>query len=573
MVREVQSTANGRHTSASAQASALGVVLQEEFGVSFTFYDAASGQPLRRSSANVSAWFSTACDVNVIHDLVGDGRARVTPLSGGRYQVALVLHDSNRAQLVAVGELTAVNSGDNAGERQRLQRWAQSVADRLRLADELLLCREQAEVQSNRVKAAWETILSLDHLVRRLRIHKDPQKNRQRVLETAFQALGVQALVWAPKQHEESIFVQGDTKLASADWRRLSDLLTHSPDRQPHGPFLCNQIANQSWGASFPSITSLLAFPVADQNVVGWVIAVNKQAPGGGQRGVGRKRLSTADATGTSPAAKEDSAQPPSSMNGTLPAPFGHSDAALLTPFVGLLEMHQRGSSRYQDLRELLVGLTRSLTSALDAKDAYTFGHSERVARIALELGRELQLSEDDLGDIYLAGLLHDVGKIGIHDAVLSKPGPLTPEEFEHVKQHVTIGYKILADLRPIRNLLPGVLYHHEHFDGTGYPDGLAGEAIPLLARILAVADGYDAMSTARPYRDAMPCRKVEEILKEGADTQWDRSVVEAFQRCRHKIHAIRQRGVGESLYQALDGALRMEQSSTKISAEIAPVT
>ena len=231
-------------------------------------------------------------------------------------------------------------------------------------------------------------------------------------------------------------------------------------------------------------------------------------------------------------------------------------------PSRGLWSCTHAGRRRYQDLKELLVGLTRSLTSALDAKDSYTFGHSERMARIAVELGRELGLSDDELSDIYLAGLLHDVGKIGVRNAVLSKPGPLTPEEFEHIKQHVTIGYKILADLRPIRNLLPGVLYHHERYDGKGYPDGLAGDNIPLLARILSVADGYDAMSTARPYRDPMPYRKVEQILAEGAAMQWDKQVIDAFMRCRQKIHVIRQQGVGESLCHAIDGALRTDDSS-----------
>lgn len=248
-----------------------------------------------------------------------------------------------------------------------------------------------------------------------------------------------------------------------------------------------------------------------------------------------------------------------------LTSDFRRSDAALLTPFVGLLELHERTSRRYQELKNLLVGLTRSLTSALDTKDSYTYGHSERVARIAVELGRELGLGEDELGDIYLAGLLHDVGKIGIRDAVLGKTEPLTPEEFEHIKQHVTMGYAILADLGQIRNLLPGVLYHHERYDGTGYPDGLAGDAIPLLARILAVADAYDAMSTTRPYRQAVPCRRVEEILLEGAGRQWDQRIVGAFMRCRHKIHAIRQRGVGESLRHALEGALLKADRSVVI--------
>ncbi len=225
--------------------------------------------------------------------------------------------------------------------------------------------------------------------------------------------------------------------------------------------------------------------------------------------------------------------------------------------------MHARATRRYQDLKELLVGLTRSLTAALDAKDSYTFGHSERVARVAMELGRELGLQADDLSDIYLAGLLHDVGKIGIRDSVLTKPGPLTREEFEHIKQHVTIGYNILSELHPIRNLLPGVLWHHERWDGQGYPHGLAGEAIPLLARILAVADAFDAMSTARPYREAMGPRRVEEVLTQGAGTQWDARVIEAFNNCRQKVHAIRQHGVGDSLCAAIDGALR--------SAELAP--
>src|SRR5262249_59049645 len=135
---------------------------------------------------------------------------------------------------------------------------------------------------------------------------------------------------------------------------------------------------------------------------------------------------------------------------------------------------------------------------ACDAKDSYTYGHSERVARIAVELGRELGLQEEELSDVFLAGLLHDIGKIGIRDAVLSKPGPLTPEEFEHVKQHVTIGYSILQNLRPIVHLLPGVRNHHERYDGEGDPDRLAGDALPLLATIPADAHAYESDATNR---------------------------------------------------------------------------
>ena len=237
--------------------------------------------------------------------------------------------------------------------------------------------------------------------------------------------------------------------------------------------------------------------------------------------------------------------------------PFGRSDAALIMPFASLLGLHVRASVHYRYIKDLLVGLTRSLTAAIDAKDAYTFGHSERVARAAVELGRALGLGEDELSDIHLAGLLHDIGKIGIRDDVLTKRGPLTPDEFEHIQQHVVIGHRILADLHAIGHLLPGVLYHHERFDGGGYPEGLKGDAIPMLARILAVADSFDAMNTTRPYRDAMPPGRVNEILRQGAGIQWDPMVIDAYLRCRDRIAAIRQRGLGESLRDVLDGALR----------------
>ena len=243
-------------------------------------------------------------------------------------------------------------------------------------------------------------------------------------------------------------------------------------------------------------------------------------------------------------------------------APFRKSDAALLSPFASMLEMHARAAGKFDEVRTLLVGLSRSLTAAIDAKDAYTAGHSERVARLAVEIGRELGLPDEQISDTYLAGLLHDVGKIGIRESVLCKPGRLSAEELEHIQQHVTIGYHILQDLHPIRHLLPGVLYHHERFDGNGYPEGLAGDKIPLLARLLAVADGFDAMNSNRPYRPAMPQSQVFEELKKGAGTHWDAQIVGAALRCSHRLVAITQRGLGESLRHAVDAALRTGDSS-----------
>jgi HD-GYP domain-containing protein (c-di-GMP phosphodiesterase class II) len=525
------------------------VVLREEFGVGFRFHAAADGAPLAAGSEDDAP---AALPPERILQVAAGGHAEVTPTAAGSYRLALPLSHAGRAVVVAVGELPAVAPGSEA-ELTRLRKWAQAVVERLRLADDQFT-RRGAPPEPPPVApgaASWEALLTLDHLIRRTRINKDASHTARRILEGALAPLGARALAWVPPQPTAPVVV-GEAPLPPGDWRHLAAALGQGTGEAPE-PVFCNDAA-RAWGPRFSGVVNMLALPVPDHGAPGWVIAVNKKTKDDGQRASDREA-------------------PPASA---VPAPFRKSDAALLTPFVSLLGLHGRSARRYQDLKELLVGLTRSLTAALDAKDSYTFGHSERVARVAVELGRELGLPADDLSDIYLAGLLHDVGKIGIRDSVLTKPGPLTREEFEHIKQHVTIGYNILSELHAIRNLLPGVLWHHERWDGKGYPHGLAGEAIPLLPRILAVADSYDAMSTARPYREAMAPRRVEEILAEGAGAQWDARVIEAFQRCRQKVHAIRQRGVGESLCAAIDGALRSarpadflpEEGSRRVEAD-----
>lgn len=516
---------DGRRRSLPDQARAVALVLAEEFGCPFAVYLIAGGEPvvagpeeglapLRLSPAEVA-------------ERSADGRARADQVAPTSYRLSLVLSHANQPALLAVGLVEALSP--DAREAERLARWGQAVADRLRLNDQLFERQRGEAALTGPAPAgpAWEALLTVDHLIRRLRIHKEAERQQQRILEGAMSGVPARALAWVPRAAAVPVVLVGEPCLAPADARHLATCLTREAEGRAAEPLFVADVAAMPWGARFPGVANLLAFPTAEPAASGWVIALNKK---------------------TAPSAA--------------PTAFRRSDAALLTPFVALLELHSRAAQRYQDLKDLLVGLTRSLTAALDAKDSYTYGHSERVARIAVELGRELGLGADDLNDIYLAGLLHDVGKIGIRDAILLKPGPLTPEEFEHIKQHVTIGYTILADLHAIRNLLPGVLWHHERWDGKGYPDGLVGESIPLLARILAVADSYDAMSTARPYREALPFRRVEEILTEGAGSQWDARVIEAFQRCRQKVHAIRQRGVGESLLAAIDGALRSVDGS-----------
>jgi HD-GYP domain-containing protein (c-di-GMP phosphodiesterase class II) len=217
----------------------------------------------------------------------------------------------------------------------------------------------------------------------------------------------------------------------------------------------------------------------------------------------------------------------------------------------------------YERLRDSLFGLVRCLTAAIDAKDPYTWGHSERVARIAVRVGKQMGLPPAVLSDLYLAGLLHDIGKIGVRDSVLQKPGKLSAEEFEHIKQHATIGDRLVSNIRPLQHLRPGVRNHHERFDGKGYPDGMAGEQIPLQARILAVADSCDALMAARPYRDAVPPARIDAILLDGAGTQWDPDIIAVFMTCRDELYSICQRGLGDSVFAAVERALHLGGEET----------
>ncbi len=184
----------------------------------------------------------------------------------------------------------------------------------------------------------------------------------------------------------------------------------------------------------------------------------------------------------------------------------------------------------FQQLQETFHGTVSALASAVDAKSRWTAGHSHRVTQYALQLANHLRFSEQELQQVQLSGLLHDIGKVGIPDAILDKPGPLTEEEWMTMKRHPVIGYEILKSIRQFHGpILEGVLHHHERIDGKGYPFGLKGSEIPLMGRLLAVADGFDAMTSDRPYRAGMPVEKALQILIEGAGSQWDKELALGF--------------------------------------------
>jgi putative two-component system response regulator len=187
-------------------------------------------------------------------------------------------------------------------------------------------------------------------------------------------------------------------------------------------------------------------------------------------------------------------------------------------------------AKRLTDELETADSILVALSNAIDAKDAYTEGHAERVAHYSVEIGKQLGFPPERLRRLRLGGLLHDVGKIGVAESILNKPGPLTPEEFAIMRKHPEIGEKICAPLKSLKDILPMIRGHHERPNGKGYPDGLAGDEIPLEARIVCLADVYDALATTRSYKKAFPRERCIEMLREdAAKGLFDPQVVDAF--------------------------------------------
>ncbi len=188
-------------------------------------------------------------------------------------------------------------------------------------------------------------------------------------------------------------------------------------------------------------------------------------------------------------------------------------------------------SESYKALEHLFLGLVRAMVNALDAKSPWTKGHSENVAMYSVKIANELGLNEDQKKEIKLAGILHDIGKIGTYDYLLDKPGKLTSEEYEIVKKHPVQGAHILEGIKQLKAIIPVVRHHHERIDGKGYPDGLKGDEIPLAARIMHVADSFDSMTSDRPYRPAPTRDYAISEFQKYSGSQFDAEVVEAFLR------------------------------------------
>ena len=367
----------------------------------------------------------------------------------------------------------------------------------------------EVEKVSDNLASTYEEISVLYGVTRNLQLSSSDEELGRLALDWLTDVIPAQgmAIEFMPSEHAEEIshkarrspvlLTAGECLLDADDLERLQQDLDLNVN---NGPVVLNKSTTSKSDWPFPQVKQLIIVPLAQAgNIYGWLSAVNHTNDG----------------------------------------EFGTVEASLLSSVGAVLGIHSGNIDLYRKQSDFLAQMVRALTSAIDAKDPYTCGHSDRVARLSVRLGHQLGCDVQTLNQLYMGGLLHDIGKIGIDDNVLRKPGRLTPAEFEHIKLHPELGYNILRDVKQLQDVLPLVLHHHEAWDGSGYPHGLAGSDIPLLARICAVADAFDAMSSDRPYRQGMADDKVNAIFRAGSGEQWDADVVDAFFAAREDIYKI----------------------------------
>ncbi|MEO0529796.1 MAG: HD domain-containing phosphohydrolase [Planctomycetota bacterium] len=435
-------------------------------------------------------------------------------LGNARVAVAVLLTEANplpeaidsaaRAFGVDATQLAAWAAGRRPWPPYAAIELAKALAESNAAMTSAVSTKAQLSDVSGQLLATFEELNLLHQLTEGLSLGRSEHD----LLEQAVQWLGeivpsdavLASLDWGD---EQSTFVAGRESPLPAD--ELGAFFERLGPQAERRTLVLNQDRTSSPTWAYPAIREVVTAPVVSNDcVIGCLAATNYHAKRG--------------ARGNS---------------------FGSIEASLLSSVATLIGVHAGNRRLFADRAKLFESAVGALTSAIDAKDRYTCGHSDRVARMAVRLAREVGCNEEELNTIYLGGLLHDVGKIGISDSVLGKPGRLTDEEFDQIKTHPTLGEQILRGVPQLGHVLPIVLHHHESWDGSGYPGGLIGEECPKLARITAVADAIDAMGSDRPYRKGMSIERIEEILRDGAGKQWDKRVIDAYFAAREDIRSI----------------------------------
>ena len=505
----------------SAELAALAANLRKAFGVAFSFWHAESGEvlyvslqqpgsndPLRGQLARAVVGGEPQfiadedCVLLLAIPLKTETGTAVVATAAFATRVATP-GDDYRAAADMLGmepaKFVAWLNRQTIWTPNSLLRLAESTQHTIAVEHRAAKLQREVDKLSDNLATTYEEICLLHGVTQNLRISSDEEQICSLVVNWLLDCLPTQAaaIQLLPVAQEGGCTYRSRTQpvfLRSGqcplDNEQFTLLVKHLQLQASGGPVVVNHHVTSASDWPLPQVRQAILVPMTEgQRVFGWLTAFNH-------------------------------------VDG---AEFGTVEASLLNSVGAMLGIHSGNRDLYRQQSEFLASVVRALTSAIDAKDPYTCGHSDRVARISVRLAKELGCESEVLHTLYMAGLLHDIGKIGINDAVLCKPGKLTDEEFEHIKQHPELGYRILADIQQLASVLPAVLHHHEQWDGGGYPFRLVGDQIPLIARIVAVADAYDAMTSDRPYRKGMPVEKVDNIFRSGSGRQWDAKVIEAY--------------------------------------------
>ena len=506
--------------------------LTDWFGVSFAVVDASTGDVLYGAEAQPCGDWATRGELcrAMVHVqqpeiIAEDGPISVLALpptrAGGEHFVATATfvgrHDTTDGEVDAVARSLGLKEEDASHWIQSQPIWSAEAAlamgrvclEQLSAEQNTEALEDEIESLSDNLASTYEEISLLYRLTQNLKISSREDELGNVALQWLSVVLPAEglALQLVPTDCDENVHseTRSEPQLLTfghcpLDNEQFTELANHVRTQNSTNALVANQAITAQTDWPFPAVRNLIAIPLVDgERLYGWLAAVNHTEEG----------------------------------------EFGTVEASLLNSVGAIFTIHCSNTDLYRQQAEFLGGVVHALTSAIDAKDPYTCGHSDRVARVAVRLGVEMGLDAEQLNTLYLSGLLHDVGKIGIDDNVLRKPGKLTDAEYEHIKTHPALGHNILKDIKQLDQVLPVVLHHHEQWDGRGYPLGLEEETTPLLARITAVADAFDAMGSDRPYRKGMADEKLDGILQNGAGQQWDPEVVAAFFAAREDIRDI----------------------------------
>ena len=369
--------------------------------------------------------------------------------------------------------------GAEADDLLGMLQWALETEQALQTAS------SELEVLSANLTTTYEELSLLYQISGSMKVTQQPEEfllGVCRELQEVMNISAAAAIVHAhpPLAPRDLVVLSGELELGKEDVCQLAAAQLTPLLARTHRPILENQFVWRARSDLSRAVRNLIAVPLVGEQLLGMILVFNKV---GDFNSVDLKLMSS----------------------------IGSQSAVFLS-----------NSMLYADLQDLLMGVLHALTATIDAKDPYTCGHSRRVAMLSRRLAEAHKLPADRVERVYLAGLLHDIGKIGVSEATLCKPGRLTDREYEDIKKHPGIGAKILNGIRQLEDVIAWILCHHERLDGRGYPQGLSAGEIPLEARIIGLADSFDAMTSDRTYRKALALPSAVEEIRRHAGSQFD---------------------------------------------------